>query len=62
MFSTAAAKRFSAHVRELRGDAARERIAKRAAEQEARLEQLERQTISVWRVENGHPVEIIHRR
>lgn len=62
MFSSAAAKRFAAHVRELRGDAARERIAKRAAEREARLEAMERQTISIWRVQNGHPIEIIHQR
>ena len=62
MFDKAIVSRFTAHVRELRGDAARERIAKKAAELEARLEQLEQQTVSVWRVQNGHPIKIIHQR
>ena len=53
---------FCTNVKEMRRDAARERAAKKAAELEAKLEALERQTISVWRVENGHPVEVIHRR
>jgi hypothetical protein len=53
---------FKEHVRSLRADEARERAAKRASSREARIEQLERQTISVWRVQNGHPIEIIHQR
>ena len=53
---------FCSHVKEMRRDAARERAAKRAKRLEARIGEIERQTISVWRVENGHPVEVIHRR
>lgn len=62
MFLEQTISAFKEHVRSLRVDEARERAAKRAASREARLERLERQTISVWRVQNGHPVEIIHQR
>ena len=62
MFDRSVKEMFVAHVRELRGDAARERAARKAVELEARIERLERQTISVWRVQNGHPIEIIHQR
>jgi hypothetical protein len=62
MFNPLTIANFNAHVLALRGDAARERAEHKAAELEARLERLERQTISVWRVQNGHPIEIIHRR
>lgn len=62
MFNSQSAARFAAYVRELRADASRDRIEQKAAEREARLEALERQTVSVWRVQNGHPIEIIHQR
>lgn len=53
---------FDVHVKSLRADAARERLGQRATKSEARLEELERQTISVWRVQNGHPIEVIYQR
>lgn len=62
MFDQSTVDRFTAHVRELRGDAARERAARKAAELEAKIEAIERQAIAVWRCVDGIPVEIIHRR
>lgn len=65
MFNKSTLDAFCDHVREMRRADATERRAKKArkaAEREARLDALERQTISVWRIQGGHPVEIIHQR
>jgi septation ring formation regulator EzrA len=62
MFLESTISAFKEHVRSLRADEARERARRKAESYEAKLARIERQTISVWRVENGHPVEIIHRR